>query len=244
MKYLYILTMMLCLATLTACEKALLEETTEKVDDTSSDKNSNDKKSDKTDNDKSDADDDGSSDDPNSGSSDNKSDDNTSDGSANENDSIIYPDNGTSGSIEKDIVDGNEEKGNTDKPSSSNLTVQGEKAYTVTEFLANSYAYAIWVVGYIVGDCTINIKNANFTPPFSQPQAILLADDPNERDTSKMMSVQLSGDSRRNKYSLKAHPENQGKRLFAVCGYKRTYLGISGMKSEKSGISSMQWYDE
>lgn len=236
MKHLYILAMFLCLATLTACEKVLLnEDEIERVDDKNTDK--------KTDNGSSDNTDNGSSDDSDSGSSDDKDGGGTSGGSTNDNDSITYPDNGTSGSIETDIVDGNEDEEKKDEPSTSTLTVQGEKAYTVTEFLTKDFSNAIWVVGYIVGDCTKSIKNANFTPPFSQPQAILLAGNPNERDTAKMMSVELNSKTRKEKYSLQEHPENQGKRLFAVCGYQATYLGIPGMKS-KTGISSMQWYDE
>lgn len=237
MKHLYILALFFCLASLTACEKPLLaEDEIEQVDNNKSDKKSDDNSSGNTDK--------GSTEDTGSGSSDDKTGGDNSGGSTSENDSIVYPDNGTSGSIETDIVDGNEDTDKKEEPSTSGLTVQGETAYSVSEFLTTDFSGSIWVVGYIVGDCTQNIKNANFTPPFSQHQAILLADDPNERNTDNMIAVQLNSETRQKEYSLEAHPENQGKKRFAVCGYQTKYLGIPGMKSKNSGISSMQWYDE
>lgn len=144
---------------------------------------------------------------------------------------------------EKDAP-GNSDSGSTgdDKDSTSTFVVDGEKAQTVYDFCNKTVTQQRWVVGYIVGDCTKSISNANFTAPFTQHQALLLADDPDERDTSKMMSVALSGDSRKAKFSLKAHPENQGKRLFAVYGYATTYLGIPGMSAKT--IGAMRWYGE
>lgn len=128
---------------------------------------------------------------------------------------------------------------------STNYYISGTQAYSVSDFLSKNFGKQIYVVAYIVGDCTQSISNANFTAPFSQYQAILLADDPTETDVNKVMSVQLSGKSRQEKYSLQSHPENKGTKLIAVYGYQRTYLGVPGMKSGKNaGIGSINWYDD
>lgn len=155
--------------------------------------------------------------------------------------------------VDPDIIDGNDksddgstkgdEGGDTSEESSykTNYTIQGEEVYTVAGFL-NMEVWSssrTWVVGYIVGDCSYKIENANFTAPFTQPNAILLADNPNERDTNKMMSVQLPS-SRRDTYSLKSHPENQGTKLFVVTGGRTKYLNIYGMTS----TGSMGWLDD
>lgn len=164
-------------------------------------------------------------------------------------DSTAYPDSDSDDGLETDIKDGNtdedkEEKKEDTPAASTTYTIYGETAYSVDDFINNYFSGAIWVVGYIVGDCTQSKSNANLDAPFNQPQAILLADNPDERDLEKMMAVQLSSTSRREKYSLKSHPENKGTKLFAICGDKRSYLGFYGMKSEKSGIASMGWYEE
>lgn len=250
MKHIRVILFILCLATFTACEKGVLEETTQQVDDQKNNGSSND--------DTTSGDEDGS----------DKGDDTYS-----PNDSTEYRDSDSDGALEPDVVDGNENSGgnsgentgdnsgsNTGSSSGgstsgntggstgttdSNLTVDGVKAYNVTTFLNQTFNGQIWVVGYIVGDCTKSIKNANFDAPFSQPQALLLADSPDERSTDKVMSVQLSSESRKNEFSLKANLNNKGRRL-AVYGYQIDYLGILGMKSsgKGAGIGAMKWYNE
>lgn len=166
-------------------------------------------------------------------------------GNSESTDSITYPDNGTSGTEEKDIVDGNDDK-DKDEPSTSGLMVGNEKAYSVTEFLSNSYRKAVWVVGYVVGDCYKKIANADFDPPFSHPQALLLADDPNETDVDKVIAIQLAT-NRQEEFSLQSHPENHRKKRLAVFGTQATYLGITGMKNggkDADYIGSMTWYDK
>lgn len=224
--------LVLCFILCVSCEKALLEETTDPTPTTKTD-TGKDNKDDQgggngSGSDTEDGDDTGGSDSDDSGNSDAMD--------------TTYVDNGTSGSEEKDIVDGNDDT-NKDKPSTSGLMVDNSKAYNVTEFINNSYSKAIWVVGYIVGDCTKSISNANFDPPFSQPQALLLADDPNEKNIENVITIQLST-SRRNTFALAQHPENKGKRL-AVFGMQTEYLKRPGMKNSKeSHIGNMKWYDE
>ena len=124
--------------------------------------------------------------------------------------------------LEEDIVDGND-------PGSSDR----DKVWTVTEFVNGEMTKAGWVEGYIVAACANSaLKEAyvDFEPPFKWSSAILLADDLNERDVHKMMSVQLkSGSAIRKALDPEFHPEIQGKRL-RVYGYGTIYLGIMGMK--------------
>lgn len=110
---------------------------------------------------------------------------------------------------------------------------------SVSEFIMLGDNGEAYVKGYIIGDCTKNYKNADFTPPFSQPQAILLADRQDERDFSKIMAVQLkSGTKVREHMNLVDHPNWWG-RLVVFSGYRTTYLGMPGMKS----ISAYPTYD-
>lgn len=84
------------------------------------------------------------------------------------------------------------------------------------------------IEGYIVGDCTKSMKNANFTPPFSQPQAILLADNVDERDITKIIPVQLkSGSKVRTALNLQDNPENLHKKLRFNGSYS-TYMKVPG----------------
>ena len=69
---------------------------------------------------------------------------------------------------------------------------------------------------------------ANFTPPFSQPQAILLADNIDERDKAKIIPVQLkSGYKVRTLLNLQDHPENLHKKLRFTGSYG-TYMKVPG----------------
>lgn len=247
MRYFYTICLLICLSSLTACEKALLEEGTETVDDkkttdgssgsgqnggSESGGSSSEEQGKGSDSKEDTGSGSGSSSDTDSGS---ESGSNT--GSTEENDSIGYPDSGTSGALETDIVDGNEKK--EEIPSSSGLTVQGSTAYSVTEFLTTKFSKQIWVVGYIVGDCTKKIANADFEPPFSQPQAILLADSPNETSIDKVITIKLPQGTKRDTYNLQDHPENKGRRA-AFFGFQETYLGVPGIKT----IDAHQWMDE
>lgn len=214
-KHLFLLALSLCLLTLGACEKAILEEDDDKTETptTPSDDNGDD------------GDDNGGSD----------------DGSTNDNDSTFYPEPGTKDSEETDIIDGNEDNGgNENPPTTSELIVQGERAYTVTEFLNQSFSRSVWVVGYVVGDCTKKHENANYNPPFRQPQAILIADDTLNIDENHVMSVKLSSQTYKDTYSLSNNPGKYHKRL-AICGYRgKNYLGFSSFDYP---LSSIEWYD-
>lgn len=104
----------------------------------------------------------------------------------------------------------------------------------------------VWVRGYIVGFVDTNIGNvlkqetANFTVPATVKTNILIAADPNERDWSKCVPVQLPSGNVRNAVNLGDHPENQGKE---VCLYGETgskYCSAYGVRS----VSAYNWGPE
>lgn len=109
---------------------------------------------------------------------------------------------------------------------------------TVAEFIAGDYDGGVFVRGYIVGACSTNIKYADFEAPFEWSSAILLADEKGERDTEKMISIELKSGKNRDKFNLKDHPENFGKQA-QFFGYYVKYLGIPGIK----GPTAPQLFD-
>ncbi len=124
---------------------------------------------------------------------------------------------------ETDIVDGN--KNNN----------QSSSYMTVAQFQeANLSSGSVMVHGYIVGACSVRISNAEWTAPFTYNQAILLADDPQCTDETKVMSVQLKKGPIRNTFNLVDHPENLGRKVY-VYGGKHSYLGVAGMKDDITG---------
>lgn len=169
----------------------------------------------------------------------------TSSTGGNDTDSTTYKDNHEEG----DIIDGNGSSGNNGSGTggtqgggsssatapSSGVFIGGEQAYTVEQFMTLDLAYSIWVVGYIVGDCTQRIDYAEFQPPFTHPQALLLADDPNETNPQKVIAIELKSKNLRAKYNLCDHPENLRHRA-AFYGLRGTYLRILGMKDVRSDV--------
>jgi len=104
----------------------------------------------------------------------------------------------------------------------------------------------VWVRGYIVGFVDTNIGNvlkaetANFNVPATVKTNMLIAADPNERDWSKCVPVQLPSGDVRSALNLGDHPENQGKE---VCIYGQTgskYCSAYGVRS----VSSYNWGSE
>lgn len=105
-----------------------------------------------------------------------------------------------------------------------------ENPLTVAEFIKSSLGDRdVWVCGYIVGDCTRAIKNAEWTAPFSYDTAVLIADVKGETDPEKVMSVQLITSSMKNEIGLKSNPQNHGRKMM-IRGQKQIYLGIFGIK--------------
>lgn len=104
----------------------------------------------------------------------------------------------------------------------------------------------VWVRGYIVGFVDTNIgsvlkdETAAFTVPATVKTNILIAMDPEERDWTKCVPVQLPSGDVRNALNLGDHPENQGKE---VCIYGQTgskYCSAYGVRS----VSDYNWGTE
>ena len=82
-----------------------------------------------------------------------------------------------------------------------------------------------------MGSCSGNIKNATLEAPFSGLSAILLADNPNEKDIKKMIAIELRSRSQaRKELNLVDNPNNFGRKI-KIFGYQEDYLNIPGIKS-------------
>lgn len=125
-------------------------------------------------------------------------------------------------------TDGDKDDTPGDNPGTGNYE-RGD-VVTVKEFIEEEINCQVFVVGYIVGDCTKNISNAEFEPPFTHPQALLIADDINENSKDNVASIQLKSGKWRDNLNLEEHPELH-RRKIRVFGFKEKYLGIPGIKS-------------
>lgn len=129
----------------------------------------------------------------------------------------------------------------TENHSSSESSNDDSQIYTVSEFLKGDFGNnGVWVQGYIVGACKRSIKQAEWEPPFTYDSAILLADDPEESDPEKVISIQMVNKQMKEEIGLVANPQNYGKHI-AFFGIKQKYLGIPGMKKH---ILASEWLDE
>lgn len=218
MKTLRIIPVILLLAVFAACEKAVIDEDSEKDETEETIK--------KDDNGNTDTPDDNKGDNPNN----NSSDTNNQDGDDTPIEDLpVDPNYGDKNDPyeEPDI--------NTDDGENEGGISTGD-IVSVNDFLTKDVNGGVYVEGYIVASCVQNIKNADFDAPFKGETALLMADDPNERNTDKVISIQLkSGSEMRKSLNLEDHPENKGKRL-KVFGYRNTYLGITGIKDIASGM--------
>lgn len=101
---------------------------------------------------------------------------------------------------------------------------------TVEQFIYGDVNGGAFVKGYVIGDCTKSFKYAEFEPPFTNPQALLLADNMNERDKGNIISVQLkSGTKARAHMNLVDNPGWYGQQI-VLFGYRTKYLGMVGIK--------------
>lgn len=103
-----------------------------------------------------------------------------------------------------------------------------------------------WVKGFIVGavkDGTSSVSSANdidFTAPFSGYTNVVIADNSDEKDLSKLLVVNLpSGKPLRSQVNLKDNPSNLGKWI-NVTGTLRTYFGIAGMRDGTGETSDFE----
>lgn len=106
---------------------------------------------------------------------------------------------------------------------------QRKDTLSVSEFIEGNFEGGAFVEGYIVGACTKSFKYAQFTPPFSNPQALLIADKRNERDKYSLLAVELKQGKIRKALNLVDHPQYLGRKVL-LFGYRATYLYMAGMK--------------
>ena len=81
------------------------------------------------------------------------------------------------------------------------------------------------------------IKNAVWEYPFSSDNAILLADEPGETDTEKVIAIQLKTKELKLNVGLVTNPDNYNT-CIRFLGIKQKYLGIWGMKDN---IQAYEW---
>lgn len=106
----------------------------------------------------------------------------------------------------------------------------GKGNISVAEAIEANEGEAI-VIGYVVGHVT-SVGNYNAAAPFANDHNILLADDPNETDLSKMIPVQITA-SFRDQFGLETNPDLIGTQV-AVQGNLEAYFSAPGLKSPQS----------
>lgn len=113
-------------------------------------------------------------------------------------------------------------------------TGEGQGNLTVAEALALGSGNAT-VQGYIVGttNTTSILGSGVFEGPFTVRTNLLIADDPNERDLSKIMPIQLPNDSIRTATNLVDSPENLGKEI-SFTGNIALYFSVTGLRDVKA----------
>jgi len=112
---------------------------------------------------------------------------------------------------------------------------------SVKQFVSND-VNNIYVHGYVVGDIMRAWSNATFEAPFQEePVAVLLADDPNERDKEDVMYVKLNkSKGERKDFSLVLHPENLHRMVKIFVSERGNSYGICGIDQ----ISAIYYWDE
>lgn len=101
---------------------------------------------------------------------------------------------------------------------------------------------SVWVTGYIVGCVNTNISSscsdntATFTVPAPVNTNILMADDPDETDWTKCISVQLPSGPVRNALNLTIE-SNKGKEVTILGTVGAKYCSVYGVKA----VSAYEW---
>lgn len=108
---------------------------------------------------------------------------------------------------------------------------------TISEVIAKgSNGEAVQVSGYIVGHATGSLT-AKFQSPFSNDFNILIADDPAEQSSAKLVDVQIPSNLRA-QFGLQSNPGLIGQRV-NIAGSLAAYNNFAGLKS----VTSIQLVD-
>ncbi|WP_234414299.1 DUF6359 domain-containing protein [Paenibacillus sp. CAA11] len=96
---------------------------------------------------------------------------------------------------------------------------------------AGNNGSSVQVEGYVVGHAT-GSKTANFKAPFANDYNLLLADQAEETDASKLINIQIPA-ALRNQFGLASHPELVGQKITAD-GARLVYNNFAGLKNVTS----------
>ena len=103
-----------------------------------------------------------------------------------------------------------------------------------------------FVKGFIVGSVKTGVSSVastddiHFTTPVTSATNVVLADDPNERDLSKLIIINLpSAKPLRTQVNLLDNPENLGKWL-NVSGALRSYFGLAGSRDSSGELTEFE----
>ena len=118
-----------------------------------------------------------------------------------------------------DIAGGPEGNGTFDSP------------FNVAAAYANNTGSGVWVQGYMVGviETDVDPFENNFDGPFRSRTNIMLADDPDETNTSNLLIVQLPVGDVRDAINLADNPGNLGE-MVKLRGNLAAYFGVPGMR--------------
>ena len=127
--------------------------------------------------------------------------------------------------------------GPTPPPGPGTGSGTADDPYNVTSGISlQGNGEGVWVQGYIVGavkngnTSVSSNSHINWSAPFDLNTNVLIADDPNCREVSNCIIVNLPNNKPlRTEVNLVDHPENLGKQL-AVKGTLRTYFGQAGLR--------------
>lgn len=108
-----------------------------------------------------------------------------------------------------------------------NQALAAKEAMTVAEAIANNSGTGT-VEGYVVGYAT-GTNAVSFTAPFKDDTNFLIADSADEKDSSKLLPVQISKGFR-TQFGLSTNPGNIGKKV-KVTGSLEAYFKMPGLKS-------------
>ena len=145
---------------------------------------------------------------------------------------VSAADNTTGMRLTNIILQGSEKGGTTPTPGENDGTEA--KPYTVAEAIAlNNPGTTVFVKGYIVGAANGSMSKLQ-TSEFSVPSNIVIADTPNETETTKMIPVELPSKSdERTTWNLVDNPGNYQKQVI-IEGKLIAYFGQPGLKSPNS----------
>lgn len=106
-----------------------------------------------------------------------------------------------------------------------------ESPFNVAAAVGNNTGSGMWVQGYIVGvrETDVDPFEDNFNAPFRTNSNIMLADSPDETNTSVLLMVQLPIGDVRDAINLVDNPENLGE-LVKLRGNLTAYFGAPGLR--------------